>query len=133
MKPVYQTTFGYPNGNCFQAALASILELPLEKVPHFMLDLTNDWFMELRNWLGQFGLDAICVRGESEAFLPSKGYYIMGGRRPGRTYLHAVVACNGQVVHDPLPEGQGVLEPPYDYILFIDRLKQGVKWENTSK
>jgi hypothetical protein len=33
--PVYQTIIGGPNGNCAQAAYASLLELPLDEVPNF--------------------------------------------------------------------------------------------------
>ena len=36
MKKVYQTIISIENGNCMQAALASLLELPLNKVPHFI-------------------------------------------------------------------------------------------------
>ena len=36
MKPVDQTRFGCPGGNCYQAVIASILELDLEEVPDFM-------------------------------------------------------------------------------------------------
>jgi hypothetical protein len=35
MKSVDQTTFG-PNGNCFSACVASLLELPIDAVPFFM-------------------------------------------------------------------------------------------------
>ena len=32
MKPVDQTSFGFPGGNCFSACVASILELPIDDV-----------------------------------------------------------------------------------------------------
>lgn len=33
MKPVDQTTFGAPHGNCLMACVASILEVPLDSLP----------------------------------------------------------------------------------------------------
>lgn len=33
MRPVLQTRFGFPSGNCLLACVASILEVPLEEVP----------------------------------------------------------------------------------------------------
>ena len=36
MKKVYQTIIDKGNGNCWQAAIASLLELELEEVPHFL-------------------------------------------------------------------------------------------------
>lgn len=41
MKPVDQTTFGFPGGNCFSACIASLLEMPLDDVPYFM---HGDWY-----------------------------------------------------------------------------------------
>lgn len=35
MKPVRQTIFGHEEGNCAQACVASLLELPLGAVPNF--------------------------------------------------------------------------------------------------
>ena len=50
MKPVDQTTFGSPHGNCFQAGVASALELPLEEVPHFCDGDNPMWLIDLENW-----------------------------------------------------------------------------------
>jgi hypothetical protein len=43
MKPVFQTRYGEGRGNCFQAALASILDLELEEVPDFVSAYRDDW------------------------------------------------------------------------------------------
>ncbi len=42
MKPVDQTTFGHPGGNCFSACVASLLEMSVDQVPYFMGH--DDWF-----------------------------------------------------------------------------------------
>ena len=36
MKKVFQTIVDPGNGNCMQAAVASLLELEIEEVPHFL-------------------------------------------------------------------------------------------------
>lgn len=42
MKPIDQTTFGVPGGNCFSACVASLLELSIDDVPYFMGDCDED-------------------------------------------------------------------------------------------
>ena len=49
MKPVDQTLFGEGRGNCLPACIASVLELPLEAVPHFVLE--DDWVGALQTFL----------------------------------------------------------------------------------
>jgi len=43
MIKIYQTIVDKNHGNCIQAVIASLFELPLEKVPHF-LEFGHDWF-----------------------------------------------------------------------------------------
>ncbi len=43
MIKVYQTIIDKGHGNCMQAAIASLFELPLEEVPHF-LEFKDEWF-----------------------------------------------------------------------------------------
>jgi hypothetical protein len=43
MKPVYQTFIDGKRGNCMQAVMASLFELPLEMVPNF-IEFGQDWF-----------------------------------------------------------------------------------------
>lgn len=108
MKPVDQTQFGVPNGNCFSACVASILELPLDEVPFFM-GSEGDWFDDLNDWLRDRGLYAIRFAfSDKYTFYPA-GYYIVGGVSPRNPdALHAVVALGDKVVHDPNPARQGV-------------------------
>lgn len=42
MKPVNQTQFKPPDGDCLSACIASILELPLNKVPNYIA--YDNWF-----------------------------------------------------------------------------------------
>lgn len=48
MKPVEQTKLTYPDGNCFAACVATLLELPLEAVPDFKGD---GWYDAWLEWL----------------------------------------------------------------------------------
>ena len=54
MIKVYQTIVDRGHGNCMQAAIASLLELPLEEVPHF-LEHGCDWFEVFYNYLKEHG------------------------------------------------------------------------------
>lgn len=109
MKPVDQTKLGVPDGNCFPACLASILERPLETIPEFK---GEEWQARYADWLRELGLSLITIRlpdgienSNAEArryYLP--GYCILAVQSPRLDgHLHAVVARDGEIVHDPHP------------------------------
>lgn len=104
MRPVDQTTFGYPNGNCFPACLASLLHLSIEDVPHFGDD---DWFDRFAAWLRPRGLYPVCVPKQDD-WRPA-GFHILSGRSPRGDFMHAVVAFGAEIVHDPHPSRAGIL------------------------
>lgn len=62
MIPVMQTVVGdgqdgRPNGDCLRACVASIFELPIEEVPHFVdINPPSGWLTALQEWLRPFGL-----------------------------------------------------------------------------
>lgn len=56
MKEVYQTIVDKNNGNCLQAATASLFELPLESVPHF-ISFGDDWFKMYYEFLWSLGYE----------------------------------------------------------------------------
>ncbi len=118
MKPVDQTIFGMPLGNCFQACVASILELPLEAVPNFN-EYEHMWFPEFCEWAQLRGLNpVICdVRDKDEwpSLCGKAGYYIASGPGP-RGIFHAVVYNGPEMVHDPHPSREGI-EEIHDIIL----------------
>jgi hypothetical protein len=98
MIPVEQTKTGFPDGNCFAACVASILEMPLDSVPHFLGD---GWFDQWLDWLKQFNLTLINLV-VSPDWQP-KGYTILAADSPRGEWLHAVVCLNGEIVWDPHP------------------------------
>lgn len=50
MKPIFQTIIDPLQGNCLQAAVASLMDLPLEAVPHFTAGF-GAWRVEMREFL----------------------------------------------------------------------------------
>ncbi|MFJ4787579.1 hypothetical protein [Streptomyces sp. NPDC088794] len=106
MRPVTQSILhddprGRP-GNCLQATVASLLELPLLSVPHFIAEGAG-WF-EL--------MDAFCrVQGHSLDVLPVDAYCAYGmawGVSP-RGVRHSVCWADGRMSHDPHPSRAGLL------------------------
>jgi hypothetical protein len=108
MKPVEQTVLMPPGGNCFAACMASILELPLDAVPHFEED---DWVIRWNEWLRPRNLAImVCTLPEDENLqrryretcMP--GFTIPGADSPRGPWQHAVVAFDGELVWDPHPQ-----------------------------
>lgn len=120
MKPVDQTTFGLPGGNCFSACVASLLEIPIDEVPYFMGDtgevLAGDdpekWFERFEQWLSPRGLYPILLDIHGISWRPA-GLHILSGCSPrgrGRADdLHSVVAQGSEILHDPHPSRDSVL------------------------
>ncbi len=122
MKPVMQTKFGIPDGNCFPACLASIFELPLEKIP-ILNEIDQNWRPHLLKWLATFGMSWTQVPAGS-CWIPNGVYRIAGGPGPrpdsaGKPIWHAVVWLDDKMVHDPHPSGDGLSCSPDHYDLFL--------------
>lgn len=117
MIPVFQTmtVANDGQGNCFNACVASILELPLREVAQILprdepyWRLWKDWFAERGLWRKDH------IAGIAE---PPKGWtiahgdgfrvYPAGHEFEGAPIGHACVAFNGEVLHDPFPGGNGL-------------------------
>ena len=113
MRPVDQTTFGHPGGNCFSACVASLLHLPIENVPYFMGDPDEPghvWAGRLDAWLEPRGFYALHfdVDPDRHQSLWPKGYFILCGKSPRGD--HAVVARGSATVHDPHPLRDGLIK-----------------------
>lgn len=104
MKPIDQTTFGHPGGNCFSACVASLLEIEIEAVPYFMG--VQDWVPGFAKWLERYGYYPVFVSQAPTDDWHPKGFYILGGQSPRGP--HAVVARGLEVVHDPHPSRDGL-------------------------
>jgi len=110
MHKIYQTTFGDGSGNCFAACIASLLELDIEEVPNFCEGNKNDWWEKTNKWLAKYNLwfcDVKILEYEDGNPLPWPGYYIVSGKGP-RGLQHSVIYKDGNLLHDPYPDGGGV-------------------------
>jgi len=126
MNPVYQTIFGGKEGNCFQAALASIMELPLKDVPHFMLYDEANWWEKYEKWAKQFGLQPIGIVPGGE--WKPRGWHLILGGSPRGEFDHCIVGFAGKPVHDPYPNGKCELNDIKSYEFFV-QLEPKVKME----
>lgn len=117
MIPVYQTIFAIPGGNCLQASLASILELPLDSVPHFANIDSDDWWQQLQTWCKQYGIYPVYIPAENQASDAFQGYHLVAVKTPCGSD-HMTVGKNGKIIHDPA----GRLHEDYKiigYVVFI--------------
>jgi len=114
-------------GNCWEAAIASVLEIPLEEVmderdeshPRWAPGTwQKDWFETWaqhwnlkRDWLKEVhGKDLVPGEGEAPPpeMLPPDGFWLaVGPARRG--CLHCVVFQGAEMVHDPHPDRTGLL------------------------
>lgn len=127
MHKIHQTIVDKGNGNCLQAAIASLFNLQLEQVPHF-IEYGNEWypmmaqFYDLKGYeIGILGMHGTCinearkclhfdggVNGYFAASVPSQVY---------KDVTHAVIIdMDLNIVHDPNPNGKALLLGPEDII-----------------
>lgn len=90
-------------GDCVRACVCSILELPIEQVPHFVRWAGQDWANALVEWCEKHEIFADWHNGVSSDHVP----YMLCGPSP-RNGRHAVVAQNGLIIHDPHPSRAGL-------------------------
>lgn len=108
--PVDQTVFKDAArgiyGNCVQASVASLLGLPLERVPHFTAvgrAKGGHEELELEAFVSALGFDLLRLKG-NHVF---DGYYLAGGPTVRGTH-HMVVMRAGALAHDPHPSRAGL-------------------------
>ena len=94
-------------GDCLRACVASIFELPLEDVPHFVAD-PRTWLPALADWLSPMGLgidyEEYGGAWEKAPRRLHEGHWIAGvssQRFPGGR--HAVVMDFDRIAWDPSP------------------------------
>lgn len=122
MTPVKQTKLYQKDaihlGNCYAAALASMLDLPLWMVPPFEDMPEGYWFPRTQQWLRRmFGLRLVEFRGPPEQFegqLPE--FYIANGPSP-RGVKHSVIFQNGKMIHDPHWTDDGIMKVEWIWVL----------------
>lgn len=121
MKPVHQTLFRTDDappderGNCLQAALASVFDLELDQVPHFVALDEDVWWEAFWRWCRDRNIALNYERTHDEdgehipgAWVPLGMPYLMTGPSPRGDFSHVVVAQDHELLHDPHPDGTGL-------------------------
>jgi len=110
--PIFQTELGRgpafdePHGNCLQAAIASLLELPMAQVPHAVLLADDVWWESLQAWSRRtIGMDLVAFPACDLTRWTPESYHLITGKSP-RGVEHATVGLRGRVVHDPHPSSR---------------------------
>ncbi len=132
MFKVDQTTFGGKDaplelqGNCFQACVATVLQMPLEEAFDSREPQQNeDWVEAFNVWLEKYGLGCIYFEHTNDKPIhctPIKGVII--AECMSETLYngeHHVVVANGnfEVLHDPNPYAKGRLGEMQGFYAFI--------------
>lgn len=124
MKPIFQTTID----DCFQAAIASILELRLDEIPAYNEEESKDFYDEKGNPISQPANDGfnLYLSRLNDTFLFErnlslitivyredycpKGYAILAAtvtsEGTNKDMKHALVTLDGAVIHDPSQKQQ---------------------------
>lgn len=114
MIPVFQTRFGGidapydEQGNCLAACIASILHCRIEDVDAHPKD-NAPWLSAFQNKLRPLNYQLIILQPECAKALLSDTYYIASGLSPRGNWHHSVVYQNEKLMHDPVPDGVGLV------------------------
>lgn len=127
MKPVKQQFKHDPTngvfGDCHRAAMATVLALPIEAVPHFGDGdpSVDEFFRRERDFLAQYNLRSVQLpfgAGLDDVLRGMAGWngdvvYLLGGQ--SRTGVNHTVVCRGaEIVHDPSSSDAGIVGPCSD-------------------
>lgn len=128
MKKVYQTIFGKPNGNCFQACIASMLECELNDIPNFMKDGPDHFKHNLKEWENKMPFKLFDIKFEDQE---TKEYYIKNyiliatiDKMYGNDRTHSVIMKDSKIIHDPMPvnkRGDMKITDPIFYTIFAPK------------
>ena len=136
MIPIHQTVFppegvitkdqiealpGDQRGNCLQACFASLFELDLDEVPHFVSYSQEEWWGVLECWLAERNLGTVWqpLNPEFGGWCPLGVDVIVSGKSPRGEFNHVVLYRDWELSHDPHPSGDGLDgEPNGLYHLF---------------
>ena len=113
-----------PRSNCMMAALASLIEVPLEELPDLYDEEQKggrEWWEIVRDTAKAHGYGVVFykIEGEEWPHIAPTGYHIaIGPTVRHETMPHAVVALDGAVVHDPHPLQQGLVSITHWMLVF---------------
>ena len=94
-------------GNCVQSCVASLFDLPLSQVPHFVT-YGNEMMCVLRDFCDSHGYKFSGIKKNPNEcdlkFEGVNGFYIIGGKSPRNKYGHAVIYKDGMPFFDVHPD-----------------------------
>lgn len=140
MTPVDQQFTSKPEigqfGDCQRAVIASLLNLPIAAVPHFLQEANGDsdgYWTGIQTFLRKFGF-AYLTTNTAWAFWGDDDhliYHEISGPSPrGNGLYHAVVGLNGQIAHDPHPSRDGLAGDPnkweHAYLVHVGGVTQSI-------
>lgn len=136
MVKVFQTKFGGPDkdavevGNCYAACLATLTGKPIEFFPVMPpnVDETEEnreaYDKAISDKLAEAGFVSVKLNldADSRDLIREKkiltGFpYIMSGTSPRGYWLHAVIFQDGEILHDPHPSGDGIVNWRFQELL----------------
>jgi hypothetical protein len=104
---IKQTKFGPQEGNCYPVCISVLTGIQLEMIPNFC---TEDlWFANSVSWLHTRGFSVVYLEG-SPAYTSFP--YIATGKSPRGDFYHSVIMNAGALLHDPHPDGTGIIGEP---------------------
>ncbi len=106
---IEQTILTAPLGNCYAACIASVLEIPLDRVPS-PTEHEGSAFAGWQEYEARVDAAVLAPRGlqllsfkaceEMGAWTP-RGFSLLGAQSPRSDWLHSVVCYDGEIVWDP--------------------------------
>lgn len=111
------------HGDCQRAVIASLLDLPISEVPHFLQEASGepwDYWNSLQSFLNSKGYAWLVVPAKLNGGFYGDGshdiYHEISGPSPrGNGVTHAVVGLNGQIAFDPHPDKTGLIGDPLEW------------------
>lgn len=117
-------------GDCTRAVIASLLDLPLVDVPHFLQDADGkvyEYYTAIEAFLEARGFEIDWQTSIVYHWRPGDPdlYHILTGPSPRHAGIgHAVVGMNGKhIVHDPHPDRTGLAEPKENWRVSVIKRK----------
>lgn len=104
-------------GSCWQTVIACLLDCELdEALPvQLLFDESDYWYFHLEMWLKGVGYKITRIEKHPD---DKKLFYMVAGTSPRNPEIsHVVIYQNGKMVHDPHPDGTGILDEKYIEIL----------------
>jgi len=119
LMPQTQRVEGWPDGECVRAAYATILGIPINRVPRLdpaaAMGAGQDQGDRERAWLASIGLGLVEIAAPHDQELPQEILdcmpevpHLMSGISP-RGFGHRVVGIGGRVAWDPHPSRDGLV------------------------